>query len=131
MRIAPAFLLCAAALLSCKKHPKPTLPPLPDSNPMAAGDNIDLPETTIFHTMARYPGHANQVFAFYAAELEKRGARQVGDTFADGNLVHSGGFGRNGSATVKDPSQPGVWLGVVETPDSTTVDIWEAVPKPR
>jgi hypothetical protein len=125
------LLACLVALCACKKHPQPTLPQIPDSSPMAGGGNNELPQATVFHTMYRYTGHSQAVFAFYGAELEKRGARRVGETYVDDNLDHSGGFGSNGSAAPKDPTKPGVWLGVQEVQDATYVDLWESVPKPE
>ncbi len=127
MRSLP-LLLCVALLGGCKKHPQPTLPQIPDASPMAGGGNTELPEAMIFHTVYRYPGHAGQVHAFFKPELEKRGAKQAGDVWGDENLVHTGGFGGQGSATPKDATRPGVWLAVVELPDETRIDVWESVP---
>jgi hypothetical protein len=131
MRTLPVLLLCAGLLAGCKKEPKPTLPQLPDSDAVPSGGNIELPEATIFHSVYRYAGHAGQVAAFYASEMKRRGARKDGDGYTDDNLVHSGGFGRDGQASVKDPSRPGVWVYVLEQSNATLVDVWEAVPKPR
>ena len=89
---------------------------------MGGGGRTELPEGTLFHSIYRYAGHANQVHSFYAPELEKRGARHAGDTWVDDNLEHSGDFGSNGFATAKDPSRPGVWLAVEELPNETRID---------
>lgn len=124
------WLLLCLALGACKKSPRPTLPVMADMVKLPAGDNLETDQSVLFHTVARYPGHAGQVMAFYAPEMEKRGAsRQGNESFSDGNIEHAGGFGRDGSATVKDAGRPGVWMFVVETPDDTRVDIWENVPK--
>lgn len=128
MRIALLVALCLLAA-ACKKGPQPTVPVLPDGRKIAAGENIETADSTLFHTLIRYPGHAEQAIAFYAPELEKRGAARAGDTFSDGNVEHQGDFGRNGSASVRDPSRPGLWMAVVETPEDTRIDIWENVPK--
>jgi len=130
MRIALALILAAALLPACKKHAKPTLPQMPDASPMAGGGITELPEATLFHTVYRYSGHWPAVMAFYAPEMQKRGAKQEGDRFVDDNLVHSGDFGSSGFATAKDPSRPGVWLAVVELPSETRIDVWESVPRP-
>ena len=119
-----------AVFPGCKKHAQPTLPQIPDSSQMGGGGNTELPQATVFHTIYRYSGHTAQVLAFYAPEMEKRGAKQEGATFVDGNLVHEGGFGSTGFATPKDPTQPGVWLAVEELPNETRIDVWESVPKP-
>ena len=68
---------------------------------------------------------------FYQPEMQKRGAAPSGDGFADGNVEHAGGFGRDGSAGAKDPSRPGVWLSVLELGNETRIDIWENVPNPK
>ncbi len=128
MRILP-LLLCLALLAGCKKRPQPTLPQMPDASPIGGGGNAELPEAMLFHTVYRYPGRANQVNGFFRPEMEKRGAKQAGDVWADDNLEHKGDFGSGGSAEVKDPTRPGVWLAVVELPEETRIDIWESVPK--
>jgi hypothetical protein len=61
--------------------------------------------------------------------MERRGASRTGDVYADGNVEHLGGFGREGSARAVDPSRPGIFLQVFETPEETRIDIWENVPK--
>ena len=115
----------------CKKHSQPTLPQIPDSNAVAGGGNSELAEATLFHSVYRYTGHANAVIAFYAPEMEKRGARPATGGFADDNIEHTGGFGSTGFAAPKDPTKPGVWLAVQEVQDATYIDIWESVPKPQ
>jgi hypothetical protein len=130
MRIALLVALCLV-LAACKKRPQPTLPLLPEGHQMAAGENVETADSTLFHTILRYPGHAEQAFAFYAPEMEKRGATRSADVYSDGNIDHQGGFGRDGAASAKDPSRPGVWLTVIELPDETRIDIWENVPKPH
>lgn len=124
------FLLAAIiAVSACKRGPQPTLPQIPDSDAMASGGNIDLPQAVVFHKVYRYTGHAAQADAFYAPEMQKRGAvRESG--FWVANMTHEGGFGADGTATVKDPSQPGVWMAVMETQNDTRIDVWESVPKP-
>ncbi len=119
----------ALALAGCKKHAQPTLPQIVDSSTIGGGGKTELPEATLFHSVYRYPGHANQVHAFYAPEMEKRGARRDGDTWVDDNLQHQGDFGSSGFATAKDPGRPGVWLAVQELPEATLIDVWESVPK--
>lgn len=126
-----ALLLAGLVLIAgCKKRPQPTLPGLPDADAIAAGGNNELPQATVFHRMFRYTGHQQGVIAFYSAEMDKRGAKQTGYGFADDNLEHTGQFGKNGMATPKDPTKPGVWMGIQETPDATYVDLWESVPNP-
>jgi hypothetical protein len=61
--------------------------------------------------------------------MEKRGARQAGDVWADDNLEHKGDFGSGGVATPRDPTRPGVWLAVAELQNETRIDVWEMVPK--
>jgi hypothetical protein len=58
-----------------------------------------------------------------------RGAQRSGDSYVDDNIVHTGGFGQDGSASPKDPTKPGVFLYVTETPAATFIDVWENVPK--
>jgi hypothetical protein len=128
MRILP-LLLSLALLAGCKKQPQPTLPQMPESTKMGGGGNTELPEAMLFHAIYRYTGHAAQVHAFFRPEMEKRGAKQAGDVWADDNLEHKGDFGSGGAVEVKDPTRPGVWLAVVELPDETRVDVWESVPK--
>ena len=57
--------------------------------------------------------------AFYAAEMEKRGAKRLGDQYVDDNLVNAAGFGRDAAVSPKDPGRPGVYVAVLETPDAT------------
>ena len=126
-----AILLAGLVLIAgCKKRPQPTLPAMPDADAIAAGGNNELPQATVFHKMYRYSGHAPAVIAFYAPEMEKRGAKPATGGFADDNIEHSGPFGRSGMATPKDPTKPGVYLAVQETSDATYIDIWESVPNP-
>ena len=47
----------------------------------------------------------------------------------DDNVAHTGGFGKDGFATAKDPARPGIFLYVMETPDATLIDVWENVPR--
>jgi hypothetical protein len=126
-----AILLAGLVLIAgCRKRPQPTVPPMPDSSPMAAGGNNELPQATVFHTMYRYPGHANAVISFYKDEMDRRGARPATGGYGDDNLVHSGDFGKSGFAQPKDPTKPGVWLAVQEVQDATYIDVWESVPNP-
>ena len=131
MRIAVIVSLCLS-FAACKKHPEPTVSRMADTNIMGRGnDDLDYAGGKLFHTIYRYPGHAGQVVAHYGPEMERRGAsRANGDVFTDGNVEHMGDIGRSGTARVKDPSRPGVWLAVYETNDFTLIDIWEAVPNP-
>ena len=128
MRTLLIFLLCAASIASCRKRPEPTLPQIPDSNPIPGGGNTELADAVVFHTIYRYAGHAGQAHAFYKPEMEKRGATRDGEAYA-ANMQHSGSFGSQGTASPTDPRQPGVWLAVVELPEETRIDIWESVPK--
>jgi len=128
MRIASLLVLCLA-LGACKKSPQPTLPRIPDSNIGPGGGTFESPEAVMFHTVYRYSGHTGQALAFYAPEMEKRGATRSGDSYADGNVVHTGGFGKDGTASPREPARPGVFLYVMETPDATLIDVWENVPR--
>jgi len=130
MRVATLVLLCLV-VVGCKKRPEPTLPRIPDANIAAGGGVQESAESTVYHTIYRYAGHANQALGFYAAEMEKRGARRAGDVYTDDNMVSGGGFGRDAVVTPKDPGRPGVYLAVVETQDATHIDVWENVPVPR
>jgi hypothetical protein len=123
------ILVACLALAACKKHPQPTVPQLPDSSRMTGGGVFESDKATVFHEIYRYSGNKAQAIAFYQPEMEKRGATLQGDTFVDDNLVHSGGFGSEGSAAPKDPSRPAVWLSVFDLPNETRVDLWESVPK--
>ncbi|HUJ26486.1 MAG TPA: hypothetical protein VLW85_10730 [Myxococcales bacterium] len=125
------WLLLCLALTACKKSPQPTLPMMDDMAKLPAGDNVETDQSILFHTLVKYPGHASQVLGFYGPEMEKRGAARQGDGFSDGNIEHVGGFGRDGSASVKDAARPGIWMSVFETAADTRVDIWENVPKTR
>jgi hypothetical protein len=89
MRLATLSLLCLV-LVGCKKKAEPTLPRIPDSQITAGGGAQETAESTVYHTIYRYPGHADQAFGFYSAEMEKRGAKRVGDAYVDDNLVSSG-----------------------------------------
>jgi hypothetical protein len=129
MRIASLFLCCALA--ACSKAPRPTLPRMADSSIRPGGGNFESAEAVMFHTVYQYSGHANQALAFYAPEMEKRGARRVGDGYVDDNIEHTGGIGAEGSASAKNPAAPGVYLYVLELPEMTLVDVWENVPKSR
>lgn len=124
-------LMLALVLLTagCKKSPKPTLPEFPGASQFRGGGNVELPEATLFHQVWKSSDHAGQVTNFYAEEMAKRGAKRQGDAFVDDNVVHDGGFGGEGSATVKDPTRPGVYLAVYEDNNQTLIDVWEAVPK--
>ncbi|HWE24173.1 MAG TPA: hypothetical protein VG496_09555 [Myxococcales bacterium] len=130
MRFCTLVLLCLV-LVDCKKSPESTLPRIPDSNLEAGGGVQETAESTVFHRIYRYAGHADQALGFYAAEMEKRGARRSGDAYIDDNMVSSGGFGRDAAVTPKDPRRPGVYMAVVETPDATHIDVWENVPTSR
>jgi hypothetical protein len=109
-----AILVCVVLLSAsaCKTRPQPTLPRIPDSNQIGGGGSTELPGAT-----------------FFRPELEKRGAKQAGDVWADDNLEHAGPFGSGGSAIPKDCSRPGLWLAVMELPDATRIDVFESVPK--
>ena len=126
-----AALILGLALASCSKSPRPSLPRMPDSSIRPGGGTFESTEAVMFHTVYQYSGHANQALAFYAPEMEKRGARPTGDGYADDNVVHTGGLGVEGSATAKNPAEPGVFLYVMELPEMTLVDVWENVPKSR
>ena len=89
MRLATLSLLCLV-LVGCKKRAEASLPRIPDSYITAGGGVQETPESTVFHTIYKYPGHADQAFGFYSAEMEKRGAKRVGDAYVDDNLVSSG-----------------------------------------
>ena len=128
MRIASLVVLCLV-LAGCKKSPQPTVPRIPDSNIGPGGGTFESPEAVMFHTVYRYSGHTGQALAFYAPEMEARGARRAGDGFVDDNVVHTGGIGKDGSASPRDPARPGVYMYVMETPDSTLIDVWENVPR--
>ncbi|SRR6266566_1686198 len=128
MRFAFVVVACLA-LAGCKKSPQPTLPRIPDSNLAPGGGTFESPEAVMFHTVYRYPGHAGQALAWYAPEMEKRGATRSGDAFTDDNVIHAGGFAKDGSASPKDPARPGVYMYVMETPDATLIDVWENVPR--
>ncbi|MGZ6125070.1 MAG: hypothetical protein ACXWLR_08925 [Myxococcales bacterium] len=130
MRLLPLFALCLA-LVACKKSPQPTVPRIPDSNIGQGGGTFESEEAVMFHTVYRYSGHTGQALAFYGPEMEKRGAQRVGDSYVDDNVVHRGGFGMQGTASPNDPTKPGVFLYVMETPDATLIDVWENVPKAR
>jgi hypothetical protein len=130
MRLATLSLLCLV-LVGCKKRAEASLPRIPDSYITAGGGVQETAESTVFHTIYKYPGHADQAFGFYSAEMEKRGAKRVGDAYVDDNLVSSGGFGRDATVTAKDPSRPGVYIAIVETQDATYLDMWENVPVAR
>jgi hypothetical protein len=116
---------------AAQKSRQPTVPVAPNSDRRAAGDDVELPEATVFHLMLRSSEHAGSLLNWYAPEMEKRGAKRVGDMYVDDNLVHSGGFGRDGTAAPKDPTKPGIWMQVFESDRETLVDIWESVPKAR
>jgi hypothetical protein len=131
MRTLLALSIAALLLPACKKRPQPTMPLMPDSSLMGGGGNTELPEGTLFHAVYRTSGHANQVHAFFRAELEQRGAKQVGDVWQDENLVHTGGFAGDGTASAKDPTRPGIYLAVAELPNETRFDVWEMVPNPQ
>ena len=124
------ILIVLVALSGCKRGPQPTLPQIPDSNQIPGGGNTDLPQAVIFHTIYRYTGHAGQAHAFFAPEMQKRGAVREGDAWV-ANMKHEGSFGSQGFASVEDPSQPGVWLAAEDMPNETRVDVWEAVPNPK
>ena len=130
MRIAALAVLCLA-FLACKKSPQPTVPRIPDSNIGPGGGTFETPEAVMFHTVYRYSGHAGQALAFYAPEMANRGAMRSGDGYADDNVVHTGGIGKDGTASPKDPTRPGVFLYVMETPEATLIDVWENVPRAR
>jgi hypothetical protein len=130
MRTAVLAVLCLA-FLGCKKSPQPTVPRIPDSNIGPGGGTFETPEAVMFHTVYRYSGHSGQALAFYAPEMEKRGATRSGDGYGDDNVVHTGGIGKDGTASPKDPTRPGVFLYVMETPEATLIDVWENVPRAR
>lgn len=130
MRIASLVVL-SLALAGCKKSPQPTVPRIPDSNIGPGGGTFDTPEAVMFHTVYRYSGHASQAVAFYAPEMQKRGAQRSGESFVDDNVVHTGGIGSAGTASPRDPTRPGVFLYVMETPEATLIDVWENVPRAR
>lgn len=130
MRLLPLLVLCVA-LAGCKKSPQPTLPRIPDSNIGQGGGTFESEQAVLFHTVYRYSGHSGQALAFYAPEMEKRGAQRNGDGYTDSNLVHTGGFGKDGFATPKDAASPGVFMYVMETPEATLIDVWENVPRAR
>jgi hypothetical protein len=128
MRIASLIVLCLA-LSACKKSPQPTLPRIPDSNIGPGGGTFETPESVMFHTVYRYSGHTGQALAFYAPEMQKRGAQRSGDGFVDDNVVHTGGIGKDSNASPRDPTRPGIFLYAMETPDATLIDVWENVPR--
>jgi hypothetical protein len=130
MRLA-ALLALALALAACKNSPKPTLPRIPDSTLGHGGGTFETDQAVMFHTVYKYMGHSGQALAWYAPEMEKRGARRAGETYVDDNVVHTGGFGMDGTASPKDPTRPGVFMLVMETQEATLIDVWENVPRAR
>jgi hypothetical protein len=129
MRIACVCLL--AVLFACKKNAEPTVPRLPDSDLVAGGSVQELPQSTLFHTIYRYAGHAGQALRFYGPEMEKRGAHLDGQAYIHDNMVSSGGALRESNVKPKDSAQPGVYVSVLEVSDATYIDVWENVPKGR
>jgi hypothetical protein len=127
VRYLNSSLLIILALAGCKKGPKSSLPVLPDANLRPAGDVVDTPQSTVLDTCYRYSGHAGQALAFYKPLVGE--ARQTNDSLDDGNWNTSGGLCREGTATPKDASKHSVLVRVNETSDSTTVDVWENIPK--
>jgi hypothetical protein len=119
--------LILIAVAACKKGPKSTLPPLTDANQKPAGETVSTAQSTVIDTCWRYSGHAGQALAFYKPYAP--GAKETNDSLDDGNWDTSGGLCREGTATPKDPSKHSVLVRTVETNDSTTVDVWENVPK--
>jgi hypothetical protein len=130
MRLASLVAVCLA-LAACKRSPQPTVPRIPDSSIGQGGGTFETDQAVMFHTIYRYSGHTAQALAFYTPEMEKRGVQKAGDSFVDDNIVHTGGFGMDGTAAPKDPTRPGVFIYVMETPDATMIDVWENVPKTR
>jgi hypothetical protein len=129
MRIASLCLL--TLMLACNKAAAPTVPRPPDSDIVAGGSTQELPQSTLFHTIYRYAGHAGQALRFYGPEMEKRGARLDGQAYVHDNMVSSGGAMRESKVAPKDAAQPGVYVSVLEVSDATYIDVWENVPKPR
>ena len=126
------FLLLSVviSLVACKKQVVGTVARYPDSILRPTSEPVSTPEATLIHTILRAPDRTSAVMGFYKVELEKRGAHQVPDGFADDNLQHQGGWGIEGAATVRDPSKPAVSLSVAESGSaSTDIDIWESIPK--
>ena len=89
MRVACLSLL--TLVFACKKAPEPTVPRPPDSSIVAGGSVQDLPQSTLFHTIYSYAGHAGQALRFYGPEMEKRGAHLDGQAYVHDNMVNSGG----------------------------------------
>jgi hypothetical protein len=133
MRLALLVVLCSLCLVvaACKKSPRPTLPRIPDSTLAPGGGTFESDQAVLFHTVYRYAGQPQQALNFYAAEMEKRGARRGGNVYEDDNVVRTGNIGMDAHATVKDPTAPGVAMIVVDMPDgsATIIDVWENVPK--
>src|SRR3977135_1436697 len=117
MRIAALAVVCVA-FLGCKKSPQPNVHRIPRSHLRPGGGTFETPEAVMFHTVYRYSGHAGQALAFYAPEMANRGAMRSGAGYADDNGVHTGGIGKDGTASPKDPTRPGVFLYVMETPEA-------------
>lgn len=129
MRFA-ALMLMLCSVAACKKKPQMTLPDMPDSHERGSQTLVDTPNGgRVINRLWRYSGHAGQAMAFYKPYAEKMGARRVQDTWVDDNLVHSGGFGREGGAMPKDDTKPGVFIEVLEAGNETLVDVWKSVPK--
>ena len=130
MRLAAMFAL-ALALCACKKSPKPTLSRIPDSTLGHGGGTFESDQAVMFHTVYKYMGHSSQALNWYAAEMQQRGAQRAGDGYVDDNVVHTGGFGMDGTASPKDPTRPGIFMLVLETQEATLIDVWENVPRAR
>ena len=129
MRVACLSLL--TLVFACKKAPEPTVPRPPDSSIVAGGSVQDLPQSTLFHTIYSYAGHAGQALRFYGPEMEKRGAHLDGQAYVHDNMVNSGGELRESNVKPKDAAQPGVYVAVLEVSNATFIDVWENVPKAR
>ncbi len=129
MRLLLAVLLVVPAL-ACKKPVASTVARYPDSTLRPTSDPVATPEATLVHVILRAGDKAPAILNFYKSDLEARAAHRVGETYEHENLAHQGGFGLDGFVTVKDPSKPGVWLGVADSGTSTAdIDIWENIPK--
>src|SRR3989442_9652668 len=120
MRTAALAVLCLA-FLGCKKSPQPTVTRIPDSNIGPGGGTFETPEAVMFHTVYRYSGHSGQALAFYAPEMEKRGATRSGDGYADDNVVHTGGIGKDRTPPPQESHTPGGVPFRMETPESTPI----------
>lgn len=127
MRALPLAVL--VLLSSCLKKPKPDIPVYPDAMGMQSKGTMQSADMALFNNKWMTSASLGEVRAFYEkALLSRPGWKVEGDArelvvFTDGNLKPTGEL-----MDLIDREKGGGLVTIMNAPDRTLIDIWQAFP---